>query len=109
MSNTTPINSIDTNQPKNGWLWVQDYPSELIKLYFLYTAITDWFFWHCAMNKHESENNKNYKCDHRRSVELIDLANDAALCGQISPDIFYWWWKFPRCDSGPPSGRSYAD
>ena len=87
MSNTTPINSIDTNQPKNGWLWVQDYPPELIKLYFLYTAITDWFFWHCAMNKHESENNKNYKCDHRRAVELIDLANDVALCDQISPDI----------------------
>ena len=87
MSNTTPINSTDTNQPKNGWLWVQDYPPELAKLYFLYTAITDWFFWHCAMNKHESENNKNYKCDHRRAVELIDLANDVALCDQISPDI----------------------
>ena len=81
MSNTTPINSTDTNQPKNGWLWVQDYPPELAKLYFLYTAITDWFFWHCAMNKHESENTKNYKCDASRAVELIDLENDVVLCG----------------------------
>ena len=85
MPNITPINSMDTNQPKNGWLWVQDYPPELVKLYFLSTAICDWFFWHCAMNKHESESTKNYKCDNRRAVELMDLANDVLLCGQISP------------------------
>ena len=87
MSNTTPTNSIDTNQPKNGWLWVQDYPPELIKQYFLSTAIHDWFFWHCVMNKHESENTKNYKCDHRRAVELIDLANDVVLCGHSSSNL----------------------
>jgi len=87
MPNTTPINSIDTNQPKNGWLWVQDYPPELVKLYFLSTAICDWFFWHCAMNKHESENTKNYKCDASRAVELIDLENDVVLCGHHSSNL----------------------
>jgi hypothetical protein len=74
MPNVTPIDIRDTNQPKNGWLWVQDYPPELVKLYFLSTAICDWLFWHCAMNKHESENTKNYKCDMSRAAELIDLA-----------------------------------
>ena len=87
MSNTTPINSIDTNQPKNGWLWVQDYPPELVKQYFVSTAITDWFFWHCAMNKQESESTKNYKCDNHRAVELIDLENDVVLCGRRSSNL----------------------
>jgi hypothetical protein len=80
MSNTTPINSIDTNQPKNGWLWVQDYPPELVKLYFLSTAITDWFFWHCAMNKHESDNSNDYKLDKRKAAKLIDLIDEILSC-----------------------------
>ncbi|MDB3898552.1 hypothetical protein N9329_03930 [Gammaproteobacteria bacterium] len=73
MSNLTPIDNRDTNPPKNGWLWVQDHSPELVKLYFLSTAINDWFFWHCVMNKHESENTKNYKCDISKAAELIDL------------------------------------
>jgi hypothetical protein len=73
MSNITPIDIRDTNPPKNGWLWVQDYSPELVKLYFLSTAISDWLFWHCVMNKHESENTKNYKCDMSKAAELIDL------------------------------------
>ena len=73
MSNLTPIDNRGTNPPKNGWLWVQDYSPELVKLYFLSTAISDWLFWHCVMNKHESENTKNYKCDMSKAAELIDL------------------------------------
>ena len=80
MSNTTPINSIGTNQPKNGWLWGQDYPPELVKLYFLSTAITDWFFWHCAMNKHESDNSNDYKLDKRKAAKLIDLIDEILSC-----------------------------
>ena len=45
MSNLTPIDNRGTNPPKNGWLWVQDYSPELVKLYFLSTAISDWLFW----------------------------------------------------------------
>jgi hypothetical protein len=73
MSNITPIDNRDTNPPKNGWLWVQDHSPELVKLYFLSTAINDWFFWHCVMNKHDSETTKNYKCDLKRTGKLIDL------------------------------------
>jgi hypothetical protein len=39
------------------------------------------------MNKHGSENTKNYKCDESRAVELIDLANDVALCGHRSLNL----------------------
>ena len=80
MSNITPIDNRDTNPPKNGWLWVQDYSPELVKLYFLSTAISDWFFWHCVMNKHEFENTKNYKCDMSRAAELIDLTTAVLDC-----------------------------
>jgi hypothetical protein len=78
MSNITPIDNRDTNQPKNGWLWVHDYSPELVKLYFLSTAICDWFFWHCVMNKHEPGNTKNYKCNMSSATEVIELA-DAVL------------------------------
>ena len=87
MSNITPIDNRDTNLPKHGWLWVQDYSPELVKLYFLSTAISDWFFWHCVMNKHESENTKNYKCEMSKAAELIDLTT-AVLdgCSHRSPN-----------------------
>jgi hypothetical protein len=78
MSNITPIDNRDTNQPKNGWLWVHDYSPELVKLYFLSTAICDWFFWHCVTNKHEPGNTKNYKCNMSSATEVIELA-DAVL------------------------------
>ena len=84
MSNITPIDNRDTNQPKNGWLWVQDYPPELVKLYFLSTAVCDWLFWHCAMNKHEPENSNNYKCDESKAIKLIDLADEILGCGYKS-------------------------
>ena len=87
MSNITPIDNRDTNQPKNGWLWVQDYPPELVKLYFLSTAICDWLFWHCAMNKHEPGNTKNYKCDMSRAAELIDLAEAVLDRGYRSSNL----------------------
>jgi hypothetical protein len=87
MSNITPIDIRDTNQPKNGWLWVQDYPPELVKLYFLSTAICDWLFWHCAMNKHEPGNTKNYKCDMSRAAELIDLAEAVLDRGYRSSNL----------------------
>ena len=80
MSNITPIDNRDTNPPKNGWLWVQDHSPELVKLYFLSTAIHDWFFWHCVMNKHESETTKNYKCDVKRTFKLIDLTSAVFSC-----------------------------
>jgi hypothetical protein len=76
MSNVTPIENPYLNQPKNGWLWVHDYSPELLKLYFLSTATCDWLFWHCVMNKHDSESTINYKCDVRRAGEVIDVATD---------------------------------
>jgi hypothetical protein len=84
MFNITPINSIGTNQPKNGWLWVQDYPPDLVKQYFLSTAICDWFFWHCAMNKHEPESSNDYKFDKRKAAKLIDLVDEILSCGYKS-------------------------
>ena len=76
MSNVTLIDKQGSNQPKNGWLWVHDYSPELVKLYFLSTATCDWLFWHCVMNKHDSESTINYKCDVRRAAEVIDVATD---------------------------------
>ena len=87
MPNVTPIDIRDTNQPKNGWLWVQDYSPELVKLYFLFTAACDWLFWHCVMNKHESENTKNYKCDESRAGELIELADETIDCFDRSSNL----------------------
>ncbi len=87
MSNITPIDNRDTNQPKNGWLWVQDYSPELVKLYFLFTAVCDWLFWHCAMNKHEPENSNNYKCDESNALKLIDLADEIFDCCYRSSNL----------------------
>ena len=108
MCNTIPIDNRDTNQPKNGWLWVQDYPPELVKLYFLSTAVCDWLFWHCAMNKHEPGNTKNYKCDMSRAAELIDLADEILGCGYKSEnrlgDLFLdqmYCFPYPLIVKGP--------
>ncbi|MDB3993887.1 hypothetical protein N9478_10410 [Gammaproteobacteria bacterium] len=76
MSNVTPIDMPNQNQPEAGWLWVHDYSPELVKLYFLSTATCDWLFWYCVMNKHDSESTINYKCDARRAAEVIDVATD---------------------------------
>jgi hypothetical protein len=84
MSNITPIDNRDTNLPKNGWLWVHDYSPKLVELYFLSVAITDWLFWHCAMNQHDPENENDYKFDKRKAAKLIDLVDEILNCGYKS-------------------------
>ena len=87
MSNVTPIDNPNQNQPENGWLWVHDYSPELVKLYFLSTATLDWFFWHCVINKHDSGNTTNYKCDEHQAGELLDVANDVLEHSYKPPNL----------------------
>ena len=76
MTTVSNIDQRDTNQPKNGWLWVHDYSPKLVELNFLVSAITDWFFWHCVLKSQKPRGPRRARCKTRRVIELIDCLNE---------------------------------
>ena len=72
MNTVSTIDRQDTNQPKNGWLWVHDYSPWLVKLNFFVSAMSDWFFWHCVIDNYRTTESRSDLCNLRRACELVE-------------------------------------
>ena len=102
MNNVTNIDRPGANHPKNGWLWVHDYPPEIVRLYLFATSICDWFFWHSVINNYTPGALKNYRCDESRACELLDCLDDAFIglaeesC--LLSDLVWDQYEFPEIE-----------
>ena len=76
MTNVTKLERKYSNQPNNGWLWIHDHPPELVRRYFLISAITEWFYWHCVINNNQSAVVSDHNCDFGRAYELAECLCD---------------------------------
>lgn len=102
MNNVTNIDRPGANHPKNGWLWVHDYPPEIVRLYLFATSICDWFFWHSVINNYTPGALKNYRCDESRACELLDCLDDAFIGSSeescLLSDLVWDQYEFPEIE-----------
>ena len=75
MRNVLKLHNRHWNSPVQGWLWVHDYPPDLVKIYFVISAICDWFFWHCFMHNYKSLDSELPSCSVRKACEMMDILN----------------------------------
>jgi len=76
MQNVLKLYHKHWNSPKRGWLWLHDYPPDVVKIYFVVSAICDWFFWHCVMHNYKSLDIDVPDCSVRKACEMMDILND---------------------------------